>query len=202
MIKAVIFDLGGVLLRTMDPQPRQQLASQLGLSAHDLERVVYGSPTAALAMVGKITAEQHKQEVLRTLRLSPELVEEFSDRFWGGDHLDWELVHFIRELKGEYTTALLSNAWDDLRALITNTWKIADIFDQIFISAEMGLAKPDPVIYQKVIAALGQEPSQMVFVDDFIENIEAARTAGLQAVHFRDQEGALLELAEYLDQDL
>ena len=42
----------------------------------------------------------------------------------------------------------------------------------------------------------------MVFVDDFIENVEAAREAGINAIHFRSREQALMELAEYLDTDL
>jgi len=97
---------------------------------------------------------------------------------------------------------LLSNAWDDLRPLLINLWKIDGIFDDIFISGEIKLAKPDPKIFQHVIAALDADPSTLVFVDDFIENIEAAREAGINAIHFRSREHALNELAEYLDSEI
>ncbi len=202
MIKTVIFDLGGVLVRTVDPRPRQQLAQKLGLTYDQLNNLVYGSNTAGLATTGKITAAEHKKAVLETLNLPADSFSEFGNQFWGGDRLDSELTTFIKGLQGDYTTALLSNAWDDLRPLLVNLWKIEGIFDHIFISAELGLAKPDPRIYHHVIEELNQDPAKLVFVDDFIENVLAAQQTGLNAVHFRDQEQALHELAEFLDNEL
>jgi putative hydrolase of the HAD superfamily len=196
MINTVIFDLGGVLLRTEDREPRTRLAESLGMTYGELESRVYGSREP---MRGEISADDHKRSVLKSLGLPEDSMEEFGKGFWGGDRIDRKLVDFIRDLRADYTTVLLSNAWDDLRPLLINVWKIADAFDHIFISAEMGLAKPDPAIYRAVIAEIGKEPSELVFVDDFIENIQAAREEGWNAVHFRSRETALDELAEYLD---
>jgi putative hydrolase of the HAD superfamily len=202
MITTVIFDLGGVLVRTEDRQPRQQLAETYGLTFQELEGLVYGSATAKQATIGKISADTHKNAVLESLGLPASSLKEFGDRFWGGDRLDKVLVDLIRGFQGEYTTALLSNAWDDLRPMLVNNWKIADAFDHIFISGEMGMAKPDPAIYRDAISRLAVAPAEVVFLDDFIENIEAAREAGWNAVHFRSREQALAELAEYLDNEL
>ena len=199
MITTVIFDMGGVLLRTEDKEPRTKLAKRLGMTYQELEIQVYGSREA---MRGEISAEDHKQSVLEKLGLPEKDFSEFGDEFWGGDQMDEKLVDFIRGLRGDYTTALLSNAWDDLRPLLVDMWQIADAFEHIYISAEMGLAKPDPKIYQAVVADLQKDPSEIVFVDDFIENVQAAREAGWQAVHFHSRESALAELAEYLDLDL
>ncbi len=202
MIQTIIFDLGGVLVRTEDRLPRQQLAEKFGMTYEEMDQLVYGSASAKLAGQGAISAEEHKKEVLKNLDLPLDSFKSFGDEFWGGDRLDNKLVEFIRDLKGEYNTALLSNAWDDLRPLLVNFWKIAGIFDHIFISAELKLAKPDPRIYQHVINELGLDPAALIFVDDFIENVEAARDAGINAIHFRSREQALMELAEYLDRDL
>lgn len=196
MITTIIFDLGGVLLRTEDRAPRTRLAERLGISFKELEGHVYGSREV---MRGEISAESHMKAVMKKLGLPEENVKEFGDEFWGGDRMDTKLVDFIRDLRGDYTTVLLSNAWDDLRHMLVHVWKIADIFDHIFISAEMGLAKPDPEIYQTVAAELSKDPAGLIFVDDFIENVEAAREEGWNAIHFRSREGALAELAEYLD---
>jgi len=198
MITTVIFDLGGVLLRTEDRTPRTKLAQRLGMTYEELEDQVYGSREA---MRGEISAEIHKRTFLEKLGLPENAMNEFGDEFWGGDRMDAMLVDFIRNLRGTYTTALLSNAWDDLRPLLINRWKIADAFEHIFISAEMGLAKPDPKIYQVVESELKKDPSELVFVDDFIENVQAARKQGWNAVHFHSREGALAELAEYLDSE-
>ncbi len=202
MIKTVIFDLGGVLVRTEDRIPRQLLAEKFGMTYEEMDSLVYGSPSSKEAGEGKISAEQHKETVLKTLGLPLDSFKSFGDEFWGGDRLDKKLVEFIEGLRGEYTTALLSNAWDDLRPLLVNLWKIDGVFDHIFISAEVKLAKRDPRIYQHVISELQQDPSEMIFVDDFIENVKAAKAEGLQAIHFRYRDQALNELAEYLDSDL
>ena len=199
MIKTVIFDLGGVLVRTDDKEPRTKLAERFGMSYDDLNALVYGCESAEMATRGEITAEEHKETVLSEIGLPPGTFPEFGEEFWAGDSLDRQLVEFIDNLRGEYKTVLLSNAWDDLRPLLEEQWKIDGIFDHIFISAELKIYKPDPEIFQFVIDSLSQDPAELIFIDDFTENIEAARAAGINAIQFSSREQALLELAEYLD---
>ena len=202
MIKTVIFDFGGVLVRTEDPEPRRLLAEEHGMAYNELANLVYGSDTSILATRGEITADEHKKAVMDSLGLPHDSFQEFGDEFWRGDLLDTHLIQFIDGLKEHYTTALLSNAWDDLRPLLSSLWDIEKVFDHIFISAEMGMAKPDPIIYQEVRKRLNQDPSELIFVDDFIENVLAARESGWHAIHFQSPECALTELAEYLDLNL
>lgn len=202
MIKTVIFDLGGVLVRTEDRRQRDALAASYGMSYQELSEYVYQRQSAVQATVGQITAEEHWQEIQEDLGLTDEELENFKDEFWGGDVLDEVLVEFIRGLGLHYTTALLSNAWDDLRRVLQEVWEIDEVFDHIFISAEIGLAKPDDDIYQHVIQEVGDRPGEMVFIDDFPENVEAARENGLNAIHFRSREQALGELREVMDNPL
>ncbi len=202
MIKTVIFDLGGVLVRTENKLPRQKLAEKHGMSYRELSDLVYRTKSANLAMLGKVPAGDHQQTILKNLNLPLDSFSAFEDEFWGGDRLDSHLVDFIQGLRGEYRTVLLSNAWDNLRKLLEGLWKIDGVFDEIFISAEMGLAKPDPAIYKVVIDSLGQDPSELIFVDDFVENIKAARESGLNAIHFRNRDQALADLADYLDLEI
>ena len=76
--------------------------------------------------------------------------------------------------------------------------KIADAFDRIVISAEVGVTKPKAEIYLLALQQLEVSPSEAVFVDDFIENVEGARAVGMSAIHFRDPESALDELKHLL----
>lgn len=202
MIKTVIFDLGGVLVRTEDPHHREALAERFGMTYTELSRYVYNRDSAVRATLGEITAEEHWQDVQQDLGLDDSELKAFKEEFWEGDILDEVLVEFIRSLGLHYTTALLSNAWDDLRGVLEDVWEIDEIFDHIFISAELGMAKPDDVIYQHVIEELGDRPEEMVFIDDFPENVQAARKNGLNAIHFRSREQALGELRELLDNPL
>ena len=125
----------------------------------------------------------------------------FKTSFWGGDQLDHELLDIIRRMRGRYRTAMLSNAWENLRSLMTNDWHISDAFDAIVISAEVGLMKPEPKIFDLVLEKLGAAPQEAVFIDDFKENIEAARRQGLNVIHFNNRTQALCELG-YMIGDL
>lgn len=198
-IEVVIFDLGGVLVRTEDRSPRQLLAESLGLSYDDLDRAVFSSESYRRAQLGEISVERHWQIVLEDLDVPPQDREHFKAQFWGGDRLDVQLVDYIRALRSRYRTALLSNYSSDLRALLTNVWRIEDAFDEIFISAELGMMKPDKKIFHHVVKRLGVPVQKVVFVDDFPINVEGARDAGLQVVQFRSRSQTIKELNALLE---
>ncbi len=198
-LRAVIFDFGGVLMRTQDSTPRHHLAQRLGLSVEALYQLVFESESARLATLGKISTWQHWENVRLALGLSPDQCAEVASAFWSGDALDADLVAYLRRLRPRYRTALLSNAWDTLRSALRHELHIEDAFDEVIISAEVGLAKPDPRIYHLALMRLGVAPNQAVFVDDFVENVVAAQAVGMHAVHFRDPSQALTELTQLLD---
>ncbi len=200
-IRAVIFDMGGVLLRTADRGPRTRLAERYGLTYEQMEALVFDSETATQCTVGKITTSEFWKAVCKRLNEPVERSQELSQAFFGGDMLDMQLVAFIRSLRPRYRTALLSNAWDNLRNLLEENWKILDAFDEVFISAEMGMSKPDERIFQAVMQKLGLEAGEIIFVDDFPKNIEAAARLGLHAVRFIDTQQAIADVEAILHQD-
>jgi len=199
VIQAILFDLGGVLLRTEDPLPRQRLAARFGMTPAELYALVFDSESARLALLGKISTTEHWQTVQRALGVTDAEMPAVQAEFWAGDRLDYELIAALRAWRERYKTALLSNAWDNVRQVIEQTWQIGDAFDEMFISAELGMVKPDVRIYQYAIESLGVRPEEAVFVDDFIENIESARAFGLQTIHFRNSQLARQELLRLLD---
>jgi epoxide hydrolase-like predicted phosphatase len=198
-VEAVIFDFGGVLMRTEDRNPRTELATRLGMNYTEISALIFESPSALQATKGIITAEQHWAELQKSLDLPDLEFEQVRTEFWAGDVLDLNLVNLLRDLRSKYTTILLSNAWDDLRHMIDDVWQIGDAFDHLVISAEIGLAKPDLAIYQWVINELGVKPAKAVFVDDFLHNIEAAWVVGMHGIHFRSPDQALGELRSLIE---
>lgn len=196
-IRAVCFDFGGVIMRTVDPLPRQRLAERLGLPLKTLFGAIFDSESARLASIGRISAEQHWLRALQELNLSLQDAEAFAAEFFQGDILDTELVDFIRSLRPVYRTALISNAWSDLRDFLARQ-QIADAFDELVISAEVGVMKPDPRIYHLALERLQIAPQEAVFLDDFPENVDAARALGMHAIHFVQPQAALQELRQLL----
>lgn len=66
--------------------------------------------------------------------------------------------------------------------------------DDIVYSHEVGLGKPDRAVYELTAVRLGVEPDQIVFLDDVLENVEAARAAGWHAVLHEDTARSIAEL--------
>jgi epoxide hydrolase-like predicted phosphatase len=197
-IKAVIFDFGGVLVRTEDRTPRQELADSLGMTYQELNDLIFESETARRATVGEITTQEHWETLRSELGLPVDKFPRVPKEFFGGDVLDKALIDYIRDLRPRYKTALLSNAWDDLRGVVINEWQIADVFDELIISAEVGVAKPDAGIYELTLERLNVAPSEAVFVDDFPRNIAGAQAVGMKAIHFRDSNQVRAELDRLL----
>ncbi len=198
-IRAVIFDMGGVFMRTEDPGPRLRLVDRLGLPVERLYYEVFDSPSARLALVGKINEDQHWQNIGNNLGLTEADLAQFKREFWAGDRWDKDIIDFLRSLRPAYRTALLSNAWSGLRRVLTEIYPSMDAFDVQVISAEVGLAKPDPAIYELTLNRLGIAPSEAVFVDDFAENVQAANQMGIRTVRFVTAEQALRDVRALLN---
>ena len=185
-IRALIFDFGGVIVRMVNEAPRQQLASRFGVRLDTLYRLVFDSEMAQRAALGEISFERHWQTVGRLLQIPDQESEPALEAFLSADDVDHELIAWMRSLRPQYKIGLLSNAWDNLRGLLTERWKIADVFDDLLISAEVGLVKPDPRIFELAVCRLGVEPGEALFFDDTHDNVLAARLAGLQAYQYTD----------------
>lgn len=196
-IKAVFFDLGGVIVRTEYQAPRQRLAERLGMEYEDLVGIVFDSESARRATVGEVTAAEHWAMVMKRLKRPASEMQTIRNEFFAGDIVDLELLGFIRSLRGDYKTGLISNAWDDLRGSIVRE-RFDDAFDKMIISAEVGAAKPSARIYRVALEQLEVSPNEAVFVDDFLENVEACEEVGMKGIHFKDPESALRQLEAVL----
>jgi len=184
-IRAVVFDVGGVLVRTEDPAPRRALETRLGLAPGESEYLVFNGPMGLQAQRGEITAAALWMWVRQELGLDAAELEAFRRDFFGGDRLDTDLVAWIARLRPRYQTAIISNAMDDLLDVVTHRYPMTEAFDLVVGSAYEGIMKPDAVIFQRTLAKLGRDPGEAVFVDDFLHNVDGARAVGMAAVHYR-----------------
>ncbi len=200
MIKALISDFGGVLMRTRTADSRRALEQRLGLPPNTIEARVFGSELSQKAMCGEVSEADLWRALERELDLPRFGMSghEFQNRFFGEDFLDEDLVAFIRGTRPALRTGLISNAWDGLREVLQTRVPIADAFDVIVVSAEEKIMKPDPRIYHLALERLGVQPGEAIFLDDFIENIDAANALGLVGIHFQSSVQAQREIRALL----
>jgi FMN phosphatase YigB (HAD superfamily) len=103
---------------------------------------------------------------------------------------DNAFIHFVRELQAESQGGLRIFAMSNISApdYVVTRGKPADwsIFERVFTSADAGMRKPDLCFFKFVLEEIKAEPSSVVFVDDSIENVLAARSLGMNGIVFDD----------------
>jgi putative hydrolase of the HAD superfamily len=197
--RAVIFDWGGVLMRTRDRARRHAWDAWLGLPPGSVERVVHESEVWIRAQRGEVADSAHWRAVADNLGLDAAELARLRADFYADDDLDNDLMSFIRDLRhAGVKVGLLSNnsaaLRDELAAL-----GIADAFDSCVISAEIGIMKPDPAAYHAILEALEVPPARALFVDDSPANVEGARAVGMAAVLFRPEVDLRAVVAGWLE---
>jgi putative hydrolase of the HAD superfamily len=187
VINAIVLDFGGVIVRTEDHVGRRELEEKYHLLPGGAHNLVFYSSIADSATIGKADPEEIWEHVADELSLSHHELGEFKESFWAGDNIDNQLIQFLKSCRPKYKTAILSNAWKNLRKVLEETYNIVEgqNVDHILVSAELGVAKPDPEIYKLLAEKLNTPFHEILFVDDFNENIQAAKLLGIQTIHYQ-----------------
>jgi HAD superfamily hydrolase (TIGR01549 family) len=184
----------------IDDRPRLALAKDLGISLASLDDLVFLSESAVRASKGEISVSMHWEAVRKALGLQSADMPGFLQQFWLADDVNWRLLDYIRSLRPRYKVGLLSNAWDDLRTTLHDRWNIDGLFDELIISAEVKLVKPDPRIFHLAVNRLKVQPGETIFIDDISENIDSARQVGLKGILYQNFNQVIGEIEGYLVQ--
>jgi len=188
MIKVIAFDWGGVI-EMIEGGLIKKISQYLNVSEEDWNEAYYSliylfhtnqsSWEGVANLVAKkfnATDEQisHIQEMIKENRATRKINQ--------------ELVEIIRSLKNKnYKIGLLSNNYVELRQEIQDLG-LADLFDTIVISAEVGFYKPQPEIFQILFNKLGVQNNEVVFVDDTPNSLSGAKSIGYTSILFTDNQ--------------
>ena len=114
------------------------------------------------------------------------------DRMFAGAQPDEGMVGAVRSARAQgVRTGLISNSWGTRRY---DRELLAELFDGVAISGEVGIRKPDPDIYELGAQRIGILPRECVFVDDLAFNLKPAAELGMATVHHTDTEKTIAEL--------
>jgi epoxide hydrolase-like predicted phosphatase len=196
-IRAIIFDIGGVLSLYHDFETYFKWEQQLELPKMQLLRIIYDNPVSRQATLGNATVADVWEEVGRQLQLPPNELRKLQEDIWKGYRWNTELLEFIRSLKPDYKTGILSDAWADARESMGDVVN-KDHFDVIVFSAEEGLQKPDPALFRRAVERLGVKAEEAILLDDKEANVEAAREFGMRGVHFTETNKAIADIQALL----
>lgn len=183
LIKAIIWDMGGVLIKEKNLTEDDTQIPQIGMSTSELARMVFYHPLAPKLFVGEETPEKLWEVIGDELNISNDDAQKLGANFWGEPIWNYDLLGYIASLKDKYKLGVLSDAWITTRKMVQEM--IHDgLFDAIMFSAEEGLRKPDPKFFQRMLSHLEVNTEESIFVDDRINNVQGAEQVGLYGIHY------------------
>jgi epoxide hydrolase-like predicted phosphatase len=198
MVRAVLFDIGGVLELTPPTGWFQRWADELGLHAGDLWLLI--EDVSHAGTIGTIAEEDYVRAVETRLGLSPADRDRFLADLWE-EYLgtpNTELIDWFAAQRPRYRTGIVSNSFVGARERERERYGFEDLCDTIVYSHEAGVAKPDPAIYLEACRRLDVAPGDAVFVDDVEEAVDGARAVGMTGVLHRDNASTITQLEALL----
>ena len=197
-IRAVVFDIGGVLEITPDLGVTRQWETRLGLVNGELDERMYDAWRGG--SIGTITLDDVHQALRDRLGLDERQLAAFMADLWR-EYLgtpNTELIEYVRQLRPRYRTGILSNSFVGAREREQQAYGFEDLVDEIVYSHESGMSKPDPRIYALACTRLDVRPPETAFVDDADACVAGALEAGLHSIRFRDNAQAIAAIEALL----
>ncbi len=192
---AALFDFGGVLTTPVWDSFAAFCRSE-GLDPDTIKNLFRTDPEALADLraleTGALSEAEFEETFGRRLGLSNP--DDLIDSMFAGMRPLEPMVDAVREIHADgMLTGLISNSW----SMGHYDRELLDqLFDEIVISAEVGLHKPQPEIYTLTAERLEIEPAACLFVDDLRENCEGAEAVGMTAIRHRSPDETLARLTE------
>jgi epoxide hydrolase-like predicted phosphatase len=198
-IRAVVFDIGGVLAVTPDMSAAlaDKWERQLKLGHGQMGPLI--QEVADAGAIGTITEEEAVHRIAEILKLDTQQLDALMTDLWTNylGTLNTELATYFASLRPRYRTGIISNSFVGARER-EQAYGFEGMTDMIIYSHETGMSKPDPRIYALATERLGVQPAETVFLDDVPQYVDAARQAGLQAVLFTTNQQAIADIEALL----
>ena len=187
MIKAIIFDCFGVMYGG-------SLGVLADMTPPEHRQAIYDCNQAK--DYGYINYPEYLQQIGELIGIAPEAV----DTIMRQHHIanTW-LIDYAQELRKQYKVALLSNIGDQTMERLFDG-KVGELFDEVVLSYQEGIAKPNPEIFTLTAERLGVTPGECVMIDDLMANCEGAEVAGMHSILHTDNALTRDKLAALLEQ--
>ena len=196
MTKFIIFDLGQVLVKVLFPEFLQKFAAEFRINPSELMENRHNGAHIDF-MVGKISPEEFHQQTCK--HFNHEISVKQFKTLWlqmlGEEIVDTGVI--VNDLiQKKYNLALLSNVDPWHFEYCEHKFPVLNKFTKKFLSYEMEMKKPDLAIYERVAKDLKAKPEECLFIDDMMENVDAAKLVGYDAIRFVDPDQLRTELVE------
>jgi putative hydrolase of the HAD superfamily len=197
-IRAVVFDIGGILEIGTDTYDDAKWEAILGLEKGELNQKM--GHIWADGSEGRCTESDVHQALREFLGMNETHVKAYMDDMWKSylGTLNGELAAYFRSLHTKYQTAILSNSFVGAREKEEAAYHFSEMVEFIIYSHEVGMSKPDPRIFDLLCERLGLPPDEIIFLDDVAVHVAAARKLGIHAIQYQDNAQAIADIESLL----
>ena len=188
MIQAVIFDCFGVLTTDGWKQLREEFF------VNDSAKLQHSIDIDKAVNAGFMKYDDFITEISQMSGLAESDVR----RRMNGSVPNKQLFEYIRdELKPHYKIGMLSNAAANWLGDMFEPWQV-ELFDEVVLSYRVGVAKPEPMIYQTAVSELGVSYEESIFIDDSERYVVAAEDLGMKGIYHTDTAATIARIKELL----
>jgi glucose-1-phosphatase len=196
-IRAVIFDIGRVLIRLDSRRLRTLLAEGLPFSPEELWSAIEKDPRWMDWQEGRIAPRDWHLHLTKRFQMPMDFAQ-FTE-VWNSA-LDPDPIHpnsFFAGLAKRYRLALISNTDPIHVAKLESTYRFFDYFPKNarVYSCVAGASKPQPLVFGEALKAVKVRADEAVYVDDILAYVEAAEKLGMQGIQFQSAEQLRADLA-------
>ncbi len=188
----LIFDLGNVILRHDNALLMRRLAAKSRLPEKAVPDLI-GCFDHGMD-VGDETLREAFEREYATIGFKAGY-EAFADIWCSHFSHDLGMEDLVERLSQRYRLVILSNTNAAHWEYLMGTYPILQTPHARYTSFELRLRKPNAAIYRHVLEREGRSPDSAVFIDDKLENVEAARALGIHGIHFTGRDALVAELA-------
>jgi len=196
-IKAVIWDLAGVVLHTVKGTFNSLLAERLDVPLNDIERLI-SSKENDLWDLNEIDDDAFYTFLLKELNMPMDKKSILRKFVLKDFYIDQEILAYIKKIRKSFTTVLLTNFPAHVHDFLKTDWIVDGAFDHIIASCDVKLLKPDPAIYTLTLARIGCLAEESVFIDDREVNVKAAEKLGINGIVYQSQSQTINDLEAIL----
>ena len=190
MTNVILTDLDGVI-RIWSPEIHRKAERATGLPEGAIFGIAFSDDLLPLVITGQISDDEWRRKIVDLLSGDfPEANAERAVELWSASpgEVDTEVLEILRACREKAKLVLISNATSRLRSDLRRLG-IAEDFDYIINSSEVGFAKPDPNIYFTALDTVGATPGQALFIDDKAGHVAAATRLGIAGHTYTGADG-------------
>lgn len=182
--EAVLLDVGGVLVLSRRNEVFQAWATTTGKDIDTVRNAIRGY-NSILAHGNSLSSSTYLSEH-NIDWIDATSFEKLRNELWDSEYVNQELIAYLIKQKESYVYALLTNNFKGIEQILDKKYNIPTFYNQIINSSEVGFTKPDIRIFQHALNVLEKKPEQCIFVDDKLENVQAATSLGMTGIMYKD----------------